>query len=126
MYWMRHIAVVCFFALCLIGIDTEPTSVASTVGRAVERTTSNEAAFVMHRYSDMALTERVEGNAPTVRLLQRIPAGKSSSRTFTGRTGDHATGRTPIFNPYGGRYRLPAVTTNCSPTELSRLCRLII
>lgn len=42
MYWMRHIAVICFFALCLIGIDTEPASVASTVGRAVERTTSNE------------------------------------------------------------------------------------
>lgn len=96
------------------------------LSQAVTHAERHEAAFVMHRYSDMALTERVEGNAPTVRLLQRIPSGKSSSRTFTGRTGDHATERTPIFNPYGGHYRLPAVTTNSPSTELSRLCRLII
>lgn len=123
---MRHIAVICFFVLCLIGIDTEPTSIASTVSRTVERTTRAEAAFVMHRYSDLALTERVEGYSPTVRLLQRIPVGKSSLRTFLGREGDHTSERTPTFTPYGGHYCLPAVTTNSPATELSRLCRLII
>lgn len=126
MYWMRYIALFCSVLLCLIGIDTERAVMEARLSQAVEHADRQEAAFVMHRYSDMALTERVEGYSPTVRLLQRIPVGKSSLRTFLGRAGDHTSERTPTFTPYGGHYRLPAVTTNSPTTELSRLCRLII
>jgi len=127
MYWMRHIALLLSVLICLIGIDTERYTVAASVSRSAQHNDRHEAAFVLHTYSDLALTERVEYNATSsVRMLQRIPVGKSSSRLVSGRNDDHTTHHTPIFYPYGGHYRLPAATTTRPMTELSRLCRLII
>ena len=111
--------------LCLVNTDTEHEGAVSVCEQLTNEQQQAVWQEVLHAYSDLGTVRTIAESAAQT-LTLRIPHKRGSHRHFTWLTMRPSvpTSTIPLF--HGGQHGPKAVTKRQMPTELCRLCRLII
>lgn len=127
MPYLRHIALLGAFLLCMIGgAPAEERPIALLQEASDRHSTVEQVQTVLHDYSDPAMARTFRSNASAPALSLRIPHKKGSSRHQSWLS-VHPTA-TITHHPYfhGGHNCPKTAARDQAPHALCRLCRLII
>lgn len=127
MPYLRYIAILGAFLLCLLGVSPNEEQPFALLQEATEhRSDIARVQTILHDYSDPAMARTLRNTTTSTTLSLRIPHKKGSTRHQSWLSMQPTA--TSSIHPYfhGGHICPKTVARSQAPYALSRLCRLII